>query len=45
MSEAVHFGLPTTFFVDPEGRIVYRPIGGREWDDSELLAPARALRQ
>ena len=36
-------GLPTTFIVDPEGRIIYRAIGGREWDDPELLAPIRAL--
>ncbi|HXK55755.1 MAG TPA: redoxin domain-containing protein [Gammaproteobacteria bacterium] len=38
-------GLPTTFVVDPGGRIVYRAIGGREWDDPELLALVRALDQ
>ena len=37
-------GLPTTFVVDPRGRLVYRAIGGREWDDPELLEPVRALR-
>jgi len=37
-------GLPTTFIVDPQGRIAYRAVGGREWDDDELLAPVRALR-
>ena len=36
-------GLPTTFVVDPEGRIAYQAIGGREWDDPELLAQVRAL--
>jgi len=38
-------GLPTTFVVDPEGRLTYRAIGGRDWDDEELLGLIRALRQ
>ncbi len=38
-------GLPTTFVVDPQGRLVYRAIGGREWDDAELLQAVRALRK
>jgi peroxiredoxin len=38
-------GLPTTFVVDPQGRIVYRAIGGREWDAEELLNLVRALKQ
>jgi len=38
-------GVPTTFVVDPKGRIIYRAIGGREWDDPELLALVRALKQ
>jgi len=38
-------GLPTTFVVDPQGRLVYRAIGGREWDDPELLALVRALQE
>lgn len=37
-------GLPTTFIVDPDGRIVYQAIGGREWDDPELMAAIRALK-
>ncbi|MCB1853139.1 MAG: TlpA family protein disulfide reductase [Gammaproteobacteria bacterium] len=38
-------GLPTTFVVDTEGRISYRAIGGREWDDPELLDLVRALQR
>lgn len=29
-------GLPTSFIVDPEGRLVYRAIGGREFDHPEV---------
>ena len=36
-------GLPTTFVVDPQGRLVYRAIGGRAWDDPMLLEQVRAL--
>lgn len=36
-------GLPTTFVVDPQGRIAYRAIGGREWDDPALLEKVRQL--
>jgi len=35
--------LPVTYVVDPEGRIVYRALGSREWDAPELLVPIRAL--
>ena len=35
--------LPMTFVVDPEGRLAYRVIGPREWDDPALLVPIRAL--
>ncbi len=37
-------GLPTTFVVDPEGRLAYRAIGGRHWDDLKLLARVQALK-
>lgn len=30
-------GLPTTFLVSPEGRIVYRAVGEREWDSAEMI--------
>jgi len=37
-------GLPTTFVVDPQGRLVYRAVGEREWDDPKILDSVRALR-
>lgn len=37
-------GLPTTFVLDPQGRIVYRAVGGREWDDDALLQKVLDLR-
>jgi peroxiredoxin len=36
-------GLPTTFVVDAEGRLAFRAVGGREWDDPQLLDAVRAL--
>jgi len=30
-------GLPTTYIVDPAGTIVYRAIGGREFDHPDIL--------
>ncbi|MEJ2179937.1 MAG: TlpA disulfide reductase family protein [Gammaproteobacteria bacterium] len=36
-------GLPTTFVIGPEGRLIYRAIGTREWDDGDLLKQIRAL--
>jgi len=37
-------GLPTTFVLDTKGRLAYRAIGGRAWDDPELLNVVRALK-
>lgn len=37
------FGLPTTYVVDPEGRMALRAIGGREWDDPALIDAILAL--
>ncbi|HKK14350.1 MAG TPA: TlpA disulfide reductase family protein [Gammaproteobacteria bacterium] len=36
-------GLPTTFVVDPRGRIAYRAVGGRKWDAPALLKTIRSL--
>ncbi len=36
-------GLPTTFVIDPRGRVAFRAIGGRAWDDPALMGPVRAL--
>lgn len=36
-------GLPTTFVVDKKGRIVYRAVGGREFDAPELVGQLRSL--
>jgi hypothetical protein len=36
--------LPTTFVIDPDGRLVYSATGEREWDDPALLDQVRALK-
>ena len=36
-------GLPTTYVIAPDGRIAFRAIGSREWDDKSLLDRVRAL--
>jgi peroxiredoxin len=38
-------GLPTTYVIDPQGRLVYSAEGEREWDDPKLLDQVRALKQ
>jgi peroxiredoxin len=38
-------GLPTTFVVDPDGRLAYVATGEREWDDPHLLDLVRALKK
>ncbi|TVQ89794.1 MAG: TlpA family protein disulfide reductase [Chromatiaceae bacterium] len=38
-------GLPTTFIVGPDGRLVYKAVGEREWDDPEILDQVRALKR
>ena len=36
-------GLPSTYIVAPDGRIAYRAIGERDWDDPKLIDAIRAL--
>ncbi len=36
-------GLPSTFLVDPDGRLRYVALGGRTWDSAEYLAFLRTL--
>jgi len=38
-------GLPTTYVVDADGRLVLRAIGGREWDDPAILKTILDLRK
>lgn len=37
-------GLPATYIVDPQGKIVYQAIGSREWDAERLIQQIRALK-
>lgn len=36
-------GLPTTFVIDPQGRLAHRVVGTREWDDPQVLERLRTL--
>ena len=38
-------GLPTTYLIDPQGKIRYQAIGGREFDHPEVEALIRSLMQ
>jgi peroxiredoxin len=38
-------GLPVTYIIDPEGRMAMRAIGGREWDDTDLIEQILSLGQ
>lgn len=37
-------GLPSTFLVDPEGRLRYLALGGRDWGSAEFVTFLRGLR-
>jgi len=37
------FGLPTTYVVNPEGYIIYRAVGGREFDHPDILEKVISL--
>jgi hypothetical protein len=41
-SYGVH-GLPTSFIIDREGRLVFKAVGGREFDHPEVVALIRDL--
>ena len=36
-------GLPSTWFVDPDGKLRYIALGGRPWDQGEYLAFLKGL--
>ncbi len=36
-------GLPSSFFVDPQGRLRYLALGGRKWDTPPYMSFLRAL--
>ena len=38
-------GLPTTFVIGPNGRIIYRAVGTREWDEQVLIEKVLALKK
>ena len=37
-------GLPTTYVIDGQGRIVYQAIGTRDWDNADIINQLKALR-
>lgn len=36
-------GIPTTFIIDPEGKVIGGFVGGRTWDDSKVIEGFRSL--
>ena len=38
-------GLPTTYIINPAGKIVYQAIGDREWDSDEIMNQIRRLKK
>ena len=37
-------GLPTTYVVDPNGKVIYRAVGGREFDHPDMVKAILGLR-
>jgi peroxiredoxin len=37
-------GLPTTYIINPAGKIIYQAIGDREWDSDEIINQIRRLK-
>ena len=35
--------LPTSYIVDPQGHLVYRAVGGRDWHDEQMINKLKAL--
>ncbi|MEJ2360869.1 MAG: TlpA disulfide reductase family protein [Gammaproteobacteria bacterium] len=38
-------GLPTTYIVDPKGKVIRRAVGNRDWDDPALYNQSLKLRK
>ncbi len=36
-------GLPTTFLIDPSGKLIYKAIGEREWSSPEMIEFIRGI--
>ncbi|MCP3867010.1 MAG: TlpA family protein disulfide reductase [Gammaproteobacteria bacterium] len=36
-------GLPTTYILNPDGKVIYQAVGGRDWEDPAILEKIRAL--
>lgn len=36
-------GLPTTFLVSPDGKMIYKAVGEREWDSDEMFEFIQAI--
>ncbi len=37
--------LPTTYIISPDGMVTHRTLGGREWDNDELLNELRRMQK
>jgi hypothetical protein len=35
--------IPTTYLIDPQGTVLARSIGGREWDSEEVTGLLREI--
>jgi peroxiredoxin len=38
-------GIPVTYVVSPQGKIIYKAIGSREWDDPAIIEKIRQIKQ
>lgn len=37
--------LPTTYIISPDGMVTHRTLGGREWDNEQLLDELRSMQK